>query len=179
MRESGPAWGVRLAGRVWWLPLTVVGVVADRGSRWRWFFTPGVVAVSALVSSAGKLAIRRPRPRSDRPHAPLGRLGAASFPSTHSACAFAVAAWLRGSRQGPALHLIAFLIGWSRVRCRAHRGTDVAAGAVLGYGLVWQIDGAWSRIRHRRAVQQAYPGEVCRPNWRISSVTSAANGGVP
>jgi membrane-associated phospholipid phosphatase len=175
MGESRPAWGVRLATRMWWLPLITVGILTDRGSRLRWFFTPGIVALSALASSVGKLAIRRPRPGSLRRRAPLGRVGAASFPSTHSTCAFAVAGWLRGSRQAPGLHLVAFLIGWSRVRSRAHRGTDVAAGAALGYGIVWQIDRSWSRFHRSRADGQAYPGEACRPNSRISSVTVAAN----
>jgi membrane-associated phospholipid phosphatase len=139
----------RMAARVWWLPLVPVGFLTDPHLRWRWLLLPGVVTLTALVSSLGKLAIGRPRP------GPAGgvaawRLGASGFPSTHSACAFAIAGWLRASRQRHWLHAAAVFIGYSRVRCRAHHSTDVAAGAVLGYGIAWQIERAWARLRLAR-----------------------------
>lgn len=137
----------RMAARMWWLPLVPVGFLTDRSSRWRWFLMPGVVIFTALTSSVGKLAIRRPRPGSVYRVVPWRRLGAAGFPSTHSACAFAVAGWLRASRHGRWLHAVAVLIGCSRVRCRAHHSTDVAAGAILGYAIAWQLDKVWSRLR--------------------------------
>lgn len=137
----------RMAARMWWLPLAPVGFLVDRTSRWRWLLMPGVVMFTALTSSVGKLVIRRPRPGSVYRVVPWGRLGAAGFPSTHSACAFAIAGWLRASRHGRWLHAVAFLIGCSRVRCRAHHSTDVAAGAILGYALSWQIDKIWLRFR--------------------------------
>jgi membrane-associated phospholipid phosphatase len=140
----------RMAARMWWLPLIPVGFFTDRGSRSRWLLIPGIVTLTALASSVGKLVIRRARPGSAYRVAPWGYLSAAGFPSTHSACAFAIAGWLRTSRQGRWLHAVAVLIGWSRVRCRAHHFTDVAAGAILGYGIVWQIDKAWSRLRTGR-----------------------------
>jgi hypothetical protein len=141
----------RVAARVWWLPLVPIGVLADRGSRRRWLLTPGVVIVTALVASLGKLAIRRPRPSSSYRVAPWGHLGAAGFPSTHSACAFAVAGWLRASRQRRWLHSIAVVVSLSRVRCRAHHFTDVAAGAVLGYLVAWQAERVVGAQRSRRA----------------------------
>lgn len=137
----------RMAARMWWLPLVPVGFLTDRSSRWRWLGMPGVVIFTALTSSVGKLAIRRPRPGSAHRVVPWGRLGAAGFPSTHSACAFAIAGWLRASRHGRWLHAVAVLIGCSRVRCRAHHSTDVAAGAILGYAIAWQLDKAWLRLR--------------------------------
>lgn len=140
----------RTAGRLWWLPLVPLGLITDRGSRGRWLFLPGVVTLTALTASVAKLAIRRPRPGFARPVAPWGRLGAAGFPSTHSACAFAIAGWLRTSRHSRRLHAAALLIGWSRVRCRAHHPTDVVAGGVLGYGVAWQVEQRWSRLRGLR-----------------------------
>lgn len=140
MATAGHAPLTRAAARVWWLALVPVGVFTDRGSRGRWLMMPGVVVLAALTSSAGKLAIRRPRPGSPDRIAPLGRLGAAGFPSTHSACAFAIAGWLRTSRHRRWLHALALMIGVSRVRCRAHHSTDVVAGAALGYGLARQLD---------------------------------------
>lgn len=126
--------------RMWWLPLVPLGFLTDRGSRSRWLLLPGVVILTALTSSIGKLVVRRPRPGSSSRVVPWGQLSSAGFPSTHSACAFAIAGWLRTSRHGPWLHAAAVLIGYSRVRCRAHHATDVAAGAILGYALARQID---------------------------------------
>lgn len=132
---------------MWWLPLVPLGVFTDRGSRSRWLLAPAVVILTALTSSLGKLVIRRPRPGVSNRVVPWGRLSPAGFPSTHSACAFAIASWLRASRHGPWLHAAAALIGYSRVRCGAHHSTDVAAGAVLGYALARQMDRAWGRLR--------------------------------
>lgn len=138
---------------MWWLPLVPIGFLTDRSSRWRWLLMPGIVVSTALTSSIGKLVIRRPRPDSSYRAVPWGRLGAASFPSTHSACAFAIAGWLRNSRHGRWLHGLAVLIGCLRVRCRAHHFTDVVAGAVLGYGIAWQVERAWSRLMGPRATR--------------------------
>jgi membrane-associated phospholipid phosphatase len=118
----------------------------------RWFLTPAVVVLAALSSWIAKLAIRRPRPGSAYHLAPWGRLGAAGFPSTHSACAFAAAAWLRPSRPGRWLHVLALLIGYSRVRCRAHHPTDVAAGAILGYGVALQAETIERSFRNKEKI---------------------------
>lgn len=151
MTSAGQAILMRMAGRLWWLPLVPLGFLTDRGSRRRWLLMPSIVILTALTSSAAKLMIRRPRPGSAHHLAPRGRLSAAGFPSTHSACAFAIAGWLRASRHRRRLHATALLIGFSRVRCRAHHLTDVVAGAILGYGIAWQVERAWSRFRSPRA----------------------------
>lgn len=144
---AGPKrFSLRMAGRLWWSPLVVIGLAVDRGLRIRWLFTPAIVVLTACASTVAKLVIRRPRPGSGARVAPLGRLGAAAFPSTHTACAFAIASWLRGSRQGRWLHLVAIGIGYLRVCRRAHRYGDVVAGAALGYGIVWRIESGWSRL---------------------------------
>ena len=132
-----------MAARMWWVPVVPIGFFTDRGFRPRWLLMPGVVILTAITSSIGKLAIRRPRPGSAYRVSPWGHLSAAGFPSTHSACAFAIASWLRASRHGRWLHAVAVLIGYLRVRCRAHHSTDVVAGAILGYGIAWQVERAW------------------------------------
>jgi len=129
-----------VASRLWWLPLTAAGLVADRGSRRHWLFAPGIVLLTATVSTTGKLVIRRPRPGAHLRAAPIGRLGAASFPSTHSACAFAIAAWMRRSRQRVWLHLLAATLGYSRVHGRVHHPSDVVAGGILGYAIGRCVD---------------------------------------
>jgi membrane-associated phospholipid phosphatase len=135
---------VGVVSRLWWLPLTATGLLTDRGSRGRWFFSPGIVVLTALASTAGKLVIRRPRPGAHSRVAPIGRSSAASFPSTHSACAFAIAAWMQRSRQCVWLHLLAAGLGYSRVRGRVHYPSDVVAGGVLGYAIGRWVDWIWS-----------------------------------
>lgn len=151
-----------MAARMWWLPIVPLGFLIDRGLRPRWLLTPGIVILTALTSSAGKFVIRRPRPGSAYRVLPWGHLGAAGFPSTHSACAFAIAGWLRASRHGRWLHAVAVLIGYSRVRCRAHHFTDVVAGAILGYGIALQVERAWSRFvtRSRLLMSHCHPEKV-------------------
>lgn len=133
-----------VVSRLWWLPLTATGLLADRGSRRRWFFVPGIVLLTATASTAGKLVIRRPRPGAHSRIAPIGRLSAASFPSTHSACAFAIAGWMRCSRQRVWLHLLAASLGYSRVSGRVHYPSDVVAGGILGYAIGRCVDWIWS-----------------------------------
>lgn len=163
---------MRTAARLWWLPLAPLGFFTDRGSRTRWLLMPVVVILTALTSSLGKIAIRRPRPGSSYRVLPWGRLGAAGFPSTHSACAFAIAGWLRASRHGRWLHIVAALIGWSRVRCRAHHATDVVAGAMLGYSIAVQVERAWSRLANPRAVRVAASGVPSSEPRAVATFTS-------
>jgi hypothetical protein len=174
MATTRKATVTRMAARMWWTPLVPIGCLADRGSRWRWLLLPGVVIFTALTSSVGKLVIRRPRPGSVYRVVPWGRLGAAGFPSTHSACAFAVAGWLRSSRHGRWLHVLALFIGCSRVRCGAHHSTDVAAGAILGYGIAQQIDKTWSHLRTSRIAGPADPamGQVADPPEKSSAIAA-------
>lgn len=132
-----------VASRMWWLPLTATGLLADRGSRRRWSFAPAIVALSGLASTTGKLLIRRPRPGAHS-RVPIGRLRAASFPSTHAACAFAIAGWMRHSHRRAWLHFIAVILGYSRVRGRVHHPSDVVAGGILGYAIGRCADWIWS-----------------------------------
>jgi membrane-associated phospholipid phosphatase len=132
------------ASRLWWLPLTAMGTLTDRGSRLRWLCAPAVVALTAIVSSTGKLAIRRPRPEVGDGSRPVGRLGlSSSFPSTHAACAFAIASWMSRSRRGGLLHVLAVAVAYVRVRRRAHHLGDVVAGGTLGYAIGRCADWAW------------------------------------
>src|ERR1700687_4814066 len=110
-----------IVSRLWWLPLMAVGLLGDRGSRRRWFCVPGLVALTAVISTTSKFVVRRPRPIIGVGPRPTGRLGvASSFPSTHAACGFVIASWMRRSRRRNWLHLLAAAIGDQRVRKRAH-----------------------------------------------------------
>jgi hypothetical protein len=137
-----------VASRLWWIPLTVAGLLKDRGSRARWLCVPGLVGLTAIVSSTGKLTVRRPRPSAQRDVPPVGRLGlASSFPSTHAACAFAIASWMSRSRSRNWPLLLAAGVGYARVLKRAHYLSDVLAGSVVGYAVGWCADRAWATLK--------------------------------
>jgi hypothetical protein len=133
--------------------MTATGVLRDRGSRVRWLCVPGIVGLTAIISTTGKLTTGRPRPSYGRGSSSIGRLGvASSFPSTHAACAFAIAGWMSRSRQRYWLHLFAAIVGYGRVRRRAHYFSDVVAGGILGYVIgrcadwTWEILGGAVRV---------------------------------
>ncbi len=130
--------------RLWWMPLTVAGLLKDRGSRVRWLCVPGLVGLTAFISTSGKLTIRRPRPSAGQDASPVGRLGfASSFPSTHAACAFAIATWMHTSPRRNWLYGLAAMLGYTRVHRRAHYPGDVLAGGILGYTIGRCADWAW------------------------------------
>lgn len=164
-----------MASRFWWFPLVVVGSLRDRGWRIRWLCVPGLVALTALISTTGKLTIRRPRPRLDQSPRPIGRLGlASSFPSTHTACAFAMAGWMRRSPRSNWLYLLAATVGYARVYRRAHYPGDVLAGGAMGYAIGWCADwtgtvlvAAVKCLRHK---DQTLPG-VSAQNVRPRGAT--------
>jgi undecaprenyl-diphosphatase len=58
----------------------------------------------------------------------------ASFPSGHTASAFAFAAAAAGAAPAASLplHVLATLVGYSRVHTGMHYPSDIAAGAVVG-----------------------------------------------
>lgn len=147
------AWrvSVGIASRLWWwLPLTVTGLLKDRGSRGHWLCVPGLVVLTACISTTGKLTIRRPRPRLGNGAPQIGRFGlASSFPSTHAACTFAIAGWMWRSRQRNRLHLLAATVGYARVRSRAHYCSDVLAGGILGYAIGRSADLTYTALMRR------------------------------
>ena len=90
--------------------------------------------LATLVSQVLKRACCRPRPSFSGFVALIEDPDAFSFPSGHSAAAFAVAVALagQGAGLGPLTFVFAGSIGFSRVYLGAHYTLDVAAGAVIG-----------------------------------------------
>jgi undecaprenyl-diphosphatase len=126
----------RLGDPVSWV---VVGLAlaAVGGPRYAWLLGLGAASAAAL-SQVLKRLFCRPRP-------PCGIGGfsalhtipdAFSFPSGHTAAAFAVAVALSGEGSGIALLTLglAFGIAVSRIYLGAHYPLDVAAGVLVGAG---------------------------------------------
>lgn len=83
---------------------------------------------STTVSSVMKYAIGRPRPGSSRDHY--------SFPSGHTTAAFATAtsmAYAYGWEGAVIAYPMAIFVGLSRLADDAHWGSDVVAGAFIGF----------------------------------------------
>ncbi len=125
----------RLGDAASWV-FTALVLIGAGGSASRTGLKLGAAAaLAALISQVLKRMWRRARPTS-------GIVGftalaenpdAFSFPSGHSAAAFAVAMALAGVVPGgPAFVALAFAVGLSRVYLGAHYPLDVAAGACIG-----------------------------------------------
>jgi membrane-associated phospholipid phosphatase len=122
--------------------LATAGVLATVGGRnGRTAALTGVASIglaSALANILvkGVLPRRRPdRARAALPQARLVRMPASrSFPSGHSASAFAFASAVGPAvpRLSPALHVAAVAVAYSRVHTGVHYPGDVIMGALLG-----------------------------------------------
>jgi len=120
--------------------LSIAGVMAIfGGTRTRRAALRGVVSIaitSTLVNLPLKYLARRERParrRSDRP-LPISMPGSFSFPSGHSASAFAFATGVAVEDPRMLLPILPLTTGvaYSRVRLRVHYPFDVLAGAAIG-----------------------------------------------
>jgi membrane-associated phospholipid phosphatase len=100
------------------------------------------VAVTATVVNAGlKLIVRRDRPDRIAEEVPIARQVpmpiSRSFPSGHSAAAFAFATGVGGviPTAGIALRALASAVAYSRVHTGVHYPADVIAGALTGVAI--------------------------------------------
>ena len=92
-----------------------------------------VAVTSAIVNVAIKPVARRRRPNRDTRGVPLSRHVpmpvSRSFPSGHTACAFAFATAVGDAL---ALRMLAAAVGYSRVHTGVHFPGDVLLGALIG-----------------------------------------------
>ncbi len=121
-----------------WL-LIAGGLAACGGRRGRSAAGQGAVALAiaaAVANGPAKLLVRRRRPLGGSRPTLIRMPLSTSFPSGHSAAAFAFAT---GACQelpilAPVLVPIAGAVAYSRVHTGVHYPSDVAAGAVIGIG---------------------------------------------
>ena len=124
------------------LTLAAAAVLAlTRGKRGRHAAQMGlasVAATSAIVNVAIKPVARRRRPDRDTRGVPLSRQVpmpvSRSFPSGHTACAFAFATAVGDvlPRDALALRVLAAAVGYSRVHAGVHFPGDVLLGGLIG-----------------------------------------------
>ncbi len=137
------------------------------GKRGRQAAIDGVVAIG-LTSFVVNVPLKRllPRTRPDRElHGVLTQRQvplptSTSFPSGHSASAFAFANALGGELPWAALPVraAAAAVAWSRIHTGVHYPGDVIAGALIG-GAVGEVVGT---VRRRRDDRRADPGGAIR-----------------
>jgi membrane-associated phospholipid phosphatase len=107
-----------------------------------------VAATSAVVNLFAKPLGRRHRPAREEHRVPLARHvpmpRSTSFPSGHSASAFAFVTGVARTLPAPALPLraLAGLVAYSRVHTGVHYPGDVVIGALLGASIAQVVTGA-------------------------------------
>jgi membrane-associated phospholipid phosphatase len=128
------------------LVLAIVGGPSGRRAAVRGMASVAVTAT--VVNVAFKPLMRRRRPERDRSFVRARRRvrmpRSRSFPSGHTAAAFAFATGVRHGLPdaGPPLFALAALVGYSRVHSGVHYPLDVLTGALCGIGLA-ELTNAW------------------------------------
>jgi undecaprenyl-diphosphatase len=125
--------------RIWMASAAALALVGGRSGRRAAVQGLASVAVtSAIVNLAVKRVGRRQRPDRAREEVPLARHvlmpTSLSFPSGHSAAAFAFATGVGNHLPVAAvpLHAAAGVVAYSRVHTGVHHPSDVVVGSVLG-----------------------------------------------
>jgi membrane-associated phospholipid phosphatase len=127
-----------------------LGLALGGGPQGRRAASSGMASVgmtAAVVNLAFKPAIRRRRPdRTRLREATNWRIktpASNSFPSGHSAAAFAFATGVAREARwaGPPLYALAGLVGYSRIHTGVHYPLDVVSGALCGVALA-ELTGA-------------------------------------
>lgn len=109
----------------------------------------GLISLEAVagaigVTTVGKYAVGRARPGEERgpwSHVVSGSRSNASFPSGHSAVAFAAVTPFAQEYDAPWLYGVAALSAAGRVTARQHWVSDTVAGGIVGYAIgswLWQ-----------------------------------------
>ena len=149
--------------RMWLLIAGVLGLLGGRQGRRA--AGRGLVAIAiaaAVANGPAKLLVRRRRPLSRSRPTLIRMPRSTSFPSGHSAAAFAFAsgACAELPALAPALVPLAGAVAYSRVHTGVHYPSDVVAGAAIGIGSGALAAGLPPWVRRRRV--ESRRAEVAR-----------------
>ena len=125
--------------KIWLSVAAAMSLLGPRPRRAAVVGMAAVAATSGLVNVAVKPLVRRERPsrlETVRTHV-VPMPVSASYPSGHTASAFAFSAAVGGAvpELDSALRLAATTVGYSRVHTGVHYPGDVIAGALIGAGI--------------------------------------------
>ncbi|RST08530.1 bifunctional phosphatase PAP2/diacylglycerol kinase family protein [Streptomyces sp. WAC05950] len=145
-------------GVLWGGAAAAIAVFGSAGARKAALRGAASLALaSTTINTVGKWSVRRPRPLLEG--VPAVRQLAVqpqttSFPSGHSASAFAFAAGvaLASPGWGAVLAPVAASVAFSRVYTGVHYPSDVAAGAALGVGAAFVVRRLARDVQEARAV---------------------------
>ena len=173
-QDSSVARGLGNFGKV--MPVTLVGAAGaamafgDDRMQNIGLISMESVAGAIGVTQLGKYAVKRARPGEERgPWEKVGSGGGAnsSFPSGHSAVAFAAVTPFAQEYDAPWLYGVAALSAAGRVSARQHWVSDTVAGSLVGYAIgswLWQ-----SQRENRSAFFSINPGpKEVSMSWRGS-----------
>jgi YegS/Rv2252/BmrU family lipid kinase len=150
-------WAMRAVSRAThhgevWIAILLAGVLFDTraGLRAMLDVLPALLLTTLTVNFGLKRLARRPRPFIAQVKAVVvgRRPSDASFPSGHTAAAFA-GAWLLSihyPRWSIAYYAYATLVGWSRVHLGVHYPGDILVGAGIGILLAMAYQGLFAAI---------------------------------
>lgn len=154
--------------RLWMAIALVLGSFGGRFGRRAGL--RGLIAVagaSFLSNVPAKMLSRRPRPELEVPLARrLARLPAStSFPSGHSASAFAFAigASLEKPTMAAALGPLAAAVAYSRIYTGVHYPSDVVVGAALGAGVGFATRRLWPEVSDEPTETRPAPSTPVSP----------------
>jgi membrane-associated phospholipid phosphatase len=132
LSDAGVAALIGGAGGMW-----VLGHVKHNEHWSETGFLAGEAAINSLVAvETLKYSLRRERPYQGNGTGPFFQSGGTSFPSEHSAAAWAIAGVVAHEYPGPltkiAVYSLASLVSISRVKGRQHFNSDVFIGGIIG-----------------------------------------------
>ena len=137
------------------MPITVIGIWShgffkkDETMMRNGYRSAATIGLAIALSMGLKYVVNRPRPFVEYPNSIIKRddVGPYSFPSGHTASAFATATTISLSYKKwyvtIAAYVYAGFVGYSRMRLGVHYPSDVLGGIVAGIGsglLVWKLD---------------------------------------
>jgi undecaprenyl-diphosphatase len=163
--------------RLW---LAIAGGLAlcggPRGRRAAGRSVIALAIAAAVANGPAKLLVRRRRPFHRSQPALIHMPSSTSFPSGHSAAAFAFATAASAELPplAPVLLPLAAAVAYSRVHTGVHYPSDVVAGVAIGIGAGALAQGLAASVRSQGADPQAdgWGSELARE--RFSTATSAA-----